>query len=204
MNRPSPASRILPHQIGFDFDGVIADTGEAFLRLACEEYGYCSFTIDDITEFELEGCIDMPRELVASIFNDILTDSLKTGLRPMDGAMDVLGELAAHSPITIITARPLEQPVLDWLDGHYPGDVEQSFNLIAMGDHDEKLKYIRDRKLQYFVDDRAETCRMLAAGDITPLVFSHPWNRNRHNLTEVNSWQEIRSLLHLPQYDTVT
>jgi hypothetical protein len=32
---------------------------------------------------------------------------------------------------------------------------------------------------------------------ITPLVFSQPWNRGRHDLQSVESWLEIHALLDL-------
>lgn len=187
--------QIRPHEIGFDLDGVIADTAAAFIRIACEQHNYCSFSLEDITSFELEGCIDMPVDLVDSIFKDIIADSLATDLQPMLGAMDVLTDLAEHHPITIITARHLRQPVIDWLAKYFPLDVGSNFNLIATSNHDDKLRYIQDRQLKYFVDDRAETCKMLADSNITALVYSHPWNRNGHGLPVVNNWQEIRELL---------
>ena len=85
-----PKVNIAVQEIGFDFDGVIADTAEAFIRLACTEYGHCSFTQEDITNFELENCLDIPREQVEKIFTDILTDSLAAQLRPMPGAVECL------------------------------------------------------------------------------------------------------------------
>lgn len=187
--------KILPHQIGFDFDGVIADTASAFIRLACEEHDYCSFTLADITSFHVEECLDMPMPLVTRIFTDILEDSLSAGLTPMPGAVEVLSELAAAAPVTIITARPLLQPARDWIDTLFPRQVSRAITLIAMGDHDDKARYIHGHGLSYFVDDRAETCRQLAADNITPLVFSQPWNRHRHELKTVSDWQEIRRLI---------
>ena len=92
--------------IGFDLDGVIADTAETFLRLACSRYGYCSFTCEDITNFELEDCIPIPRDLVDKIFTEILTNSLATELKPMKGAVETLTLLAQQSTVTVITARP--------------------------------------------------------------------------------------------------
>ncbi len=186
---------IHPTEIGFDLDGVIADTAETFLRIACEKHQYCSFTLDDITHFEIENCISIPTDLVERIFLEILQDSLSTGLQPMPGAVEVLGELACHAPITVITARPLGQPVLDWFDRFFPRTTRDAINLIAMGDHDDKLRYIQDHKIKYFVDDRAETCNKLALAGITPLVFSHPWNLKRHQLHSVENWQDIRKLL---------
>ncbi len=183
------------HEIGFDLDGVIADTGEAFIRLACEEFDYCSFRLEDITSFQVEDCINIPTDLVEQIFYAILRDSLGTGLTPMSGAVEVITEMADKDPVTIITARPLERPVSDWLDHFFPAKTCKQIKLVAMGDHDDKTRYIREHDLQYFVDDRVETCLQLAETDITPIVFNQPWNQGKHNLQTVNNWQEIKERL---------
>ena len=189
---------ITPGEIGFDFDGVIADIAEAFLRIACEEHDYCSFSIDDITSFQVEECLNMTISLVEQIFDDILHDSLGTGLKPMPGMVEVLSELAGLAPVTIITARPQSQPVADWLDNFLPARTCGRVNLIAMGDHDGKIRYIHNEGLRYFVDDRTKTCELLHDADITPLVYSQPWNRNRHTFQTVESWQEIRAMVSHP------
>jgi hypothetical protein len=186
---------IQPGEIGFDFDGVIADIAEAFLRIACEKHNYCSFTIDDITSFQVEECLNMPFPLVEGIFNEILRDSLSTGLKPMPGMREVINELAALAPVTIITARPQAQPVADWLDTFLPARTCAKINLIAMGDHDGKINYIRNEGLKYFVDDRTKTCQILHDADIIPFVFSQPWNRNRHSFLTVESWPEIQAMV---------
>ena len=181
--------------IGFDLDGVIADTAESFLRLACSRYGYCSFTREDITNFELENCIPIPIDLVGQIFTEILTDSLATELKPMKGAVETLSLLAEKSTVTIITARPLLPPVLDWIDVFFPARTRDAMKVIATGDHNDKVRHIHDHGLKYFVDDRAETCMQLASAGITPLVFSQPWNQNRHNLQTVENWADIQNLI---------
>ena len=38
---------IHPSRIGFDIDGVVADTGGAFLRILREEYGINSYRLED-------------------------------------------------------------------------------------------------------------------------------------------------------------
>lgn len=183
------------HEIGFDLDGVIADTGEAFIRLACEEFDYCSFRLQDITSFQVEDCLAIPTDLVEQIFYAILKDSLGTGLKPNPGAVEVITEMADKAPVTIITARPQEQPVADWLDHFFPARTCRQINLVAMGDHDDKVRYIKEHNLQYFVDDRVETCLQLAGTEITPIVYNQPWNHERHKLQNVNNWQEIHELL---------
>lgn len=191
----TPKTTIPLTEVGFDFDGVIADTAETFIRLACTEYGYCSFTAEDITNFNLESCLDIPLPLVEKIFTDILTDSIATRLQPMPGAVDCLERFAGKAAVTIITARPLKNPVFDWLDQFFTQEAREKIRVVATGDHDDKVRYIHQHGLRYFIDDRVETCRQLAQENITPYVFTQPWNRHRHQLQMVTDWQEISSLI---------
>ncbi len=196
MTISTPIATPLPIQeIGFDFDGVIADTAEAFIRLACTRYGYCSFTLEDITNFELESCLDIPLNLVETIFTDILTDSLATGLQPISGALQCLEQFTLTGRVNIITARPLQNPVFDWLDRHLGESAKKNIQVIATGDHNDKVRHIHQHGLKYFIDDRAETCNQLAGENIIPFVFTQPWNRDRHNLQTVANWDEIRALV---------
>jgi 5'(3')-deoxyribonucleotidase len=185
-------------EIGFDFDGVIADTAETFLRIACESYNYCSFAREDITNFELENCIDIPLNLVEKIFTDILMDSIKTGLQPMPGAIRVLEELSQTEPVTVVTARPISEPVLDWLELHGGHGLGTRVKVIATGDHNDKVRYLHEHGIRYFIDDRAATCEDLAREAITPIVFTQPWNENRHNFQTVSNWDDIRKMLLIP------
>lgn len=185
--------KIKSHEIGFDLDGVIAATGETFLRLACQEFGHCSFNLEDIKDFEVEDCLAIPKEHVEQLFYSIMKDSLQCGLQPMEGAVDVITELATRAQVTIITARPLTQPVTDWLEHFFPAETCEKINLVATGDHNDKFRYIKDHKLQFFVDDRVETCLQLAETHVTPIVYNQPWNIGRHALQNVNNWVEIKS-----------
>lgn len=192
---PESRSSIAIQEIGFDFDGVIADTAEAFVRLACEDHNYCSFTKEDITNFELTNCIDIPSHLVEKIFTDILLDSIKTQLKPMEGAVNTLGELAKEAVVTIITARPIHEPVLEWLDLYFDPKTITNIKVVATGDHNDKARHIHAHNIKYFIDDRAATCTLLAQANITPIVFTQPWNSNRHNFQTVDNWQQIRDLI---------
>ena len=186
--------RIDPAVLGFDFDGVIADTAETFLRLACEKYRHCDVRLEDITSFEVEDCLDVAPEIVQSIFMEVLLDSIGTGLKPMPGAVNVLGELTEHAEVTVVTARPQPGPVRAWLTTVLPKSTCSRIHIIAMGAHDDKARHIKQQGLTHFIDDRAETCTQLDGAGICSIVFSHPWNTNRHNLPTVSSWQDIRSL----------
>lgn len=187
-------TRIHPARLGFDFDGVVADTAEAFIRLCCEEYDFCSIRLEDITEFEVERCLDLDPAIVDAVFTRILLDSVGVGLKAMPGAVAVLTELTELAPVTVVTARPYPQPVRDWLAAVMPAPVCRRITVVAMGAHDDKPRHIRRCGLDTFIDDRAETCTQLSAAGITPIIFSQPWNRGRHDFASVASWEEIRTL----------
>lgn len=183
-----------PALIGFDIDGVVADTGGAFIRIAREEYGIRSISLDDITSFEVESCIDVDLEIIEMIFNRLLKDPLKAGLQPMENAMPVLHRFAAAAPLTFVTARPDEEPISRWLRHFLHPDAFSRMRLVAMGVHDNKLPYIKELGLSHFVDDRLQTCKDLSREGIIPLVFRQPWNNNGHDLPTVDDWQTIHGL----------
>lgn len=180
--------------MGFDFDGVVADTAEAFIRLCCDEYGYCSFKLEDITDFDVERCLDLDLKIVEAVFKKILLNSVEVGLKPMPGAIKVLKELTCEGSVTLITARPDPDPVEEWLCSVMPSSIYEKIVVVAMGAHDDKPRYVREHGLECFVDDRAETCHQLSDAGIQPIVFSQPWNLGRHSFSTVNCWQDIREL----------
>ena len=186
--------RFHPAEIGFDFDGVIADTVEAFIRIACEQYSHCDIRPEDITCFSVEDCLDMDGGLVESIFLQILRDSVGTGLSPMPGAVEVLAEMSGRTEVTIVTARPEAEPVHDWLQAIFPDPVWPRIRVVAMGDHDDKTRHIKELGLSAFVDDRAQTCAQLRDAGIHAFVFAQPWNRDRRDLPTVHCWDDIRTL----------
>jgi uncharacterized HAD superfamily protein len=187
-------NKINPALIGFDIDGVVADTGGAFIRIAGEEYGINSITLDDITSFEVIDCLDMDQGIIEAIFTRLLDDPLTAGLQPMEDAISVLHRFADEAPLTFVTARPHKKPIARWLKNFLQPATFEKIRLVAMGVHDNKTSYIKDLGLKYFVDDRLQTCRMLANEGITPLVYNQPWNKNGHGLPTVNDWQAIRNL----------
>jgi uncharacterized HAD superfamily protein len=187
-------NKINPALIGFDIDGVVADTGGAFIRIAGEEYGINSITLEDITSFEVIDCLDVDQGIIEAIFTRLLDDPLTAGLQPMEDAISVLHRFADEAPLTFVTARPHKKPIARWLKNFLQPATFEKIRLVAMGVHDNKTSYIKDLGLKYFVDDRLQTCRMLANEGITPLVYNQPWNKNGHDLPTVNDWQAIRNL----------
>ncbi len=186
--------RINPTHIGFDIDGVVADTGGAFIRIARQEYGLHSVSLKDITFYEVVNCLDVDRKIIDDIFTRLHDEPLSSGIEPMEGSMEVLHRLAEETPLTFVTARPEKEPIATWLKHFLQPDVYREMNLVAMGEHDNKGPYIKNLGLKYFVDDRLQTCKRLAGEGITPLVYRQPWNMEDHGLQTVDNWQAIHAL----------
>jgi len=186
--------RIAPGQLGFDIDGVVADTMEAFIRLADEDHAI-KVLPGEITDFMVEECLDIEPEIIDDIFSRLMLDPLGSGLVPMKNAVAILEEFAREAPLTFITARPEAGPISEWLDVHLSTAAFAGSRLVATGDHDDKAGHIRAMGLSHFVDDRAVTCNLLAKeAGITPIVYSQPWNFGRHTLHSVADWQGIKKL----------
>lgn len=180
--------------IGFDIDGVVADTMEAFIRIAWKDYE-TRVRPEAITEFQVEDCLDMDRDAVAEIFARLLEEPIACGLRLMPLAGQVLSDLAGRAPLTFITARPQKKPIARWLKKELGPQVYGRVRLVATGEHDGKAAHIREQGLVFFVDDRAQTCLQLSREkDIQPIVYRQPWNLGRHSLPEVAGWPAIRAL----------
>ncbi len=182
-------------EIGFDFDGVIAAAGEAFVDIACREFDYCGVSLADITCFDVDKCLELPKEVVDAIFMRIQEDSLSTGLQPISGAVEALSAMSLKGKVHVITARSLMQPVLDWFEHYWPASVCERIDVVTTGDPDEKLEYLQEKGLKYFVDDRVKTCLNLSENGIRPFVYEQPWNAGRHNLDSVASWQQLLDLV---------
>ncbi|MEN8258908.1 MAG: hypothetical protein ABFS09_13695 [Thermodesulfobacteriota bacterium] len=184
---------IPPEQIGFDIDCVVADTMEAFIRLADQEHNIAVLP-EQITDFTVENCLPIDPEIIESIFLRLLDAPVKNKLLPMENAVPVLEKFASYAPLTFVTARPNRTPIYDWLAATLGPQVMTEARLVAMGDHNGKVDHIKDLGISYFIDDRFETCEEIAAHGITAIVYNQPWNENRHSLPTVRSWADIEAL----------
>ncbi len=185
---------IHPSMIGFDIDGVVADTVEAFISLAKNDYGIDSISPHDITDFMVEECLDMDVAIVTEIFDRLMEEPIACALKPMANSMEILHSFAQVAPLTFITARPDKAPIAAWLEKHLGGTIYKKVRLVATGEHDGKAAFIKEMALKYFVDDRVETCVKLDREGIIPIVYNQPWNQGKHNLPSIENWLAIRDL----------
>jgi uncharacterized HAD superfamily protein len=182
-------------RLGFDIDGVVADIMTTFLDMAQERYGPHPFSYDDITTFYLEDCLGFDPSVVAALIRELIDRPHELAVEPFPQAVPVLSRLAEEAPLVFVTARDRPGPIQLWLNRTLAPVPSRSIWVMATGDPDTKLHYLRAHAIQYFVEDRLETCFDLAQAGITPIVFAQPWNRKPHPFLEVAGWLELARLL---------
>ncbi len=196
MKRTLPVNGGLPpERLGFDIDGVVADIMTTFLDLAREQYGPHPFTLADITTFHLEDCLDLPSPLIRRLIRELIDRPHELPIRPLPAAVEVLTRLAREAPLVFVTARDRAEPIQLWLNRVLAGVPPRDIWVMATGVPEAKVRYLHAHAIEYFVEDRLETCFELARAGITPIVFAQPWNRRPHPFPEVHSWPELAALL---------
>jgi hypothetical protein len=194
--RPSPAlAPLFRHRLAFDIDGVVADIMTTFLDLARVHHGPHPFTYQDITTFKLEECLDLPPRLIDRLIRELIDRPHELPVEPFPAAVEVLSRLAEDVPLMFITARDRAEPIQLWLNRTLAPVPPRDIWVMAAGDPDAKVRYLTTHAIEYFVEDRLETCFDLARAGITPIVFAQPWNRRAHPFLEVQNWQELAALL---------
>ncbi len=186
---------IQAHEIAFDFDGVVADTFRLFVSMAKQEFDV-DIDYEEITEYDFMRVVKMDQEYVARIFETLTYRIHELDLHPKTGADEVLTRLGqAAPPLSVVTARPVKEPVELWFEKHVPGLVPDCLNIIATSVSTAKLEILKSLGTRFFVEDRIDTCHLIAAHGITPIVFDQPWNRVDHPFMVVKTWEEISSLI---------
>lgn len=196
MKLVRPAGNGLPRErLGFDIDGVVADIMTTFLEMARELHGPHPFTLADITTFHLEDCLDLPSPLIRRLIRELIDRPHELPIQPLPQAVEVLTRLAQEAPLVFVTARDRAEPIQLWLNRTLAGVPPRDIWVMAAGDPEAKVRYLHTHAIEYFVEDRLETCFDLARAGITPIVFAQPWNRRPHPFPEVRSWPELAALL---------
>ncbi|MGB8992469.1 MAG: hypothetical protein WCD80_10470 [Desulfobaccales bacterium] len=183
-------------QLAFDIDGVVADIMTTFLDLVRERYNQGHhLRYEHITTFCLEDCLDLPSWIIAEVIRELIDRPHELPVEPFPHAVPVLTRLARETPLLFVTARDRRTPIERWLHRNLAPVPPSAIRVLATGDPDTKIHCLKDHGIQYFVEDRLETCLQLADHGITPIVFAQPWNRQPHPFLEVADWPALAGLL---------
>jgi len=182
-------------RLGFDIDGVVADIMRTFLDLARERYGRAHLRYEHITTFYLEDCLELEPWIIRTLIRELIDRPHELPVEPLPEAVPVLSRLAEEHPLVFVTARDRAEPIQRWLNHTLAPVPSRAIWVMAAGDPDAKIGYLKAHAIDYFVEDRLETCFDLARHGITPILFAQPWNRQPHPFLEVESWPELARFL---------
>jgi len=182
-------------QLAFDIDGVVADTMALFVDIARDDYGITDLQYEDIVSYSLDDVLEIDRPVLEAIIQKLLDGDYDKPLLPVAGAPEVLNRLGRlASPILFVTARPYMGPIADWMEAVL--DLEASdITIVATGSFEAKLDVLAAHGISYFVEDRLETCEILQAAGITPVLYKQPWNRANQVFVEIDTWQELAEMI---------
>lgn len=192
-----PNLRIDPRAVGFDVDGVVADTMRLFIDIARDDFGV-EIAYEEMTCYDLGKCLDVEDDLIEGVIHRLLDGTRDDGLHPLDGVSNVMRRLAdCCNPVRFVTARPSPEYILEWILERLPL-ADHQVDLVATGSFEAKTDVLREKGVRCFVEDRLETCFLLEPAGIQPILFRQPWNREPHPFPEVGSWGELAEMIDFP------
>jgi len=187
-----------PARLAFDIDGVIADTMHLFLDILRDHYGVPSVAYEAITCYRLDQCLDLDEAIIDDAVARILDGSYRAELKPYPDAGAVLQRIAAATGrVLMVTARPDAGLISRWMTPLLDGRHHLA-RIVATGAYEAKIDVLRENGIRWFVEDRLETCHLLASAGIAPVVFAQPWNRQAHGYLQVTSWRDLEQYIDYP------
>ena len=184
-----------PASLAFDIDGVFADTMNLFLDIARDEFNINWIRYEYITSYNLEECLDIDKKIIDAILDGIVDGSYHAPLKSIDGAPEVLTRIGkTHCPVLFVTARTKTEAICKWIQNILPIDPA-SIEIISTTSFENKAEVLLEKGINYFVEDRLETCCLLKNAGVEPVLFKQPWNMKSHPFIEVSTWKDLESLI---------
>lgn len=187
-----------PARLAFDIDGVIADTMHLFLDILADHYDVHTVGYEDLTAYRLDACLDLDPAVIDGAVARILDGRYRADLKPISGALPVLKRIGETTGrILMVTARPEPELIQNWLQPLLDGQHHQA-QIIATGAFEAKTEVLLGYDVRWFVEDRLETCHLLNAAGIEPIVFRQPWNQRDHDYLVARTWSELEQWIDFP------
>jgi hypothetical protein len=178
-------------RIGFDMDGVIAESNELLCQFI-NEYLDMNVVPNDFIEYGIEKCLGLSQEQVQTIVDEFCTVEQTCKLKPISGAIEFLQDwYELGHEIHVITNRKNEEPLYLFFEKYLP---EICINIHHAN---PKTWLIKELGITHFIDDCPAVILSLANAGICPIIYSHLYNLNLGRRLEklvlrVFSWDDMR------------
>lgn len=183
-------------RIGIDLDGTITDFYRDLIKYGVE-FGKKNFDngrIKNYNGFEIWEIFDWTDEEI-TIFKEYVRTKMRIGVKPREGAIEVIKELhdLGHK-IYIITSRK-ESDQINCLENTKKWLKKNNicYDKLIIG-NSNKLEECINHKIDIFIDDKVKHCKRCFEYGIEVILFGNPYNRNC-NLKRINSFYELREYI---------
>ena len=184
--------KIKPNKIAFDMDDVVADFITLFLKVLKNDVGI-DMAIENITNFSVSNCIDLSKRQINKVVSKTVNNPIELDMQMKLGAKEVILKLLKRGPVYFVTARKDGKIIKAWIESKL--GTSPNIIIVAMNSHNSKAKALLKRGIEYFVDDRLETCYQIHEAGITPILFTQPHNSESNPFKRVGSWKKIDSMI---------
>lgn len=182
-------------KIGIDLDEVVVEYIKYFLRFYNEKKK-TNFFLQDIKFFDLEKSLDISREELAQIAEELNETDIIEKQNFIEGAIPSINFLEKNFEIFFITDRPLsvKERTLNFLKENFP---HLNFKVFFSRDHQGgrvfKATICEENNIPFIIEDRDKNALKCVEKGITVLLFDKPWNQNveHKNIIRVKSWKEV-------------
>lgn len=177
----------MQRKFGIDIDGTV--TCPTSLVPFINESFNLNITLDDLTEYELNKCLDIPEEALYQWF--MKTEPKIYAQSPIaNGAQQVLKKWVNEHELYFISARrdALLDVTEEWFHRH-----ELNYHHIELiGTHD-KVSTAKKHSVDLFFEDKHDNAVAISEELSIPVIlFDTPYNRkpSPKEVIRVHSWQE--------------
>jgi len=190
----------MPHMLGFDIDGIIADSVSALAKVILAEFNIdingkvSSYDFWEDPEFKEAG---LTRERVMGCFNEAVMTWAPNGFTPVrahDGARRLIEWCwqITGEPLHFVTTRELvtAEMTFRWLR-KVCGEIPFSLSMV------ESKEQVVVSSFEWFVEDRLETAFSLAGKGVKVIMPVRSYNRSDSGLPE--GVYEVKNLGEIPK-----
>lgn len=174
-------------RFGIDIDGTV--TCPTSLVPHINKAFELNITLDDLTEYELTECLNIPQDLFYKWF--IEAEPAIYSQSPMaQGAKAVLDKWKHIHELYFISARP--RTVLDVTERWFTHHELEYHHIELIGSHD-KISTAKKHNIELFFEDKHDNAVDISeALDIPVILFDTPYNRKPapDSVIRVHSWKE--------------
>lgn len=155
------------------------------LEFVCTAYNASfgtSFTIADLTDYQLYPIFGTTQENMRRFIHNALQTPLARAQVPLPGALAAISDLCARYTIISGTARIeklLRKCTMEWFDAFFGDHISECifFDLFE-GRYRSKAEYCSQMGIRLIVDDYAVTIRACGEAGMNAVLFGdYPWNQ---------------------------